>query len=724
MARPRRVLLVCALLACAAVAPASAQAEISAVFGGEVPCAAQPSGVRFCGSTEPRSTAKSFDGTPIDVNVAFPAGGDGPFPTIMIFHGYGGSKMGLTAMQPWLDRGYATFSMTDRGFHESCGTAAARAADPSGCANGYIHLMDTRVEVRDAQYLAGRLVDEGRLDPNKLGAVGGSYGGGMSMALAALRNRVMMPDGSLVPWTSPGGIPMSLAAAAPNIPWTDLAASLVPNGSTLDYVSDAPYKGRIGVEKQSLILGLYLAGCTAGYCAPAGLDPSADLTGWKTLLDAGEPYDTPAGEALVAEVTAHHSSYYIDHSQPPAPLLISSGFTDDLFPADEALRFYNRTRSQYNVREAPMSLFFGDFGHPRAQNKTDVTNLLEQRILGWMDFYIRGQGAQPFEGVEAMTFTCPKSAPSGGPFRAADWARIAPGEIRFRSERTRTIQPGSGLSGSAFDPAFGSGACATVPAADDPAGATYRLPAAPKGGFTLMGSPTVIADFRETDPNSQVAARLLDVAPDETETLVARGLWRPAVGTKAIRQVFQLHADGYRFEAGHVAKIELIAADTPYGRASNGQQPIAVSNLEARLPVLERPGTARGFVGAPAQKFLPKGYELAEDFNRLPNPGAKPEHRVRLRGSRLLLRIRCPNAWDSCNQGRIVVHGAHKSSKRVAGKARFAHIGGGKPKVVAVHLRRWELRALKRRSHSRPTVRITVRTAERAEPVIVARKVR
>ena len=39
---------------------------------------------------------------------------------------------------------------------------------------------------------------------------------------------------------------MQIAAAAPNIPWTDLAYSLAPNGSTLDYVADAPYQGRPG----------------------------------------------------------------------------------------------------------------------------------------------------------------------------------------------------------------------------------------------------------------------------------------------------------------------------------------------------------------------------------------------------------------------------------------------------------------------------------------------
>lgn len=719
-----QLLLLCALVACGTFAPAAAEAEIAGVFGGEVGCAKQPDGVRFCGSTAPRSTAKSFDGAPIDVNVAFPSGGDGPYPTIMMFHGYGGSKLGLSSMREWLDRGYATFSMTDRGFHESCGSAESRAADPAGCANGYIHLMDDRWEVRDAQYLAGRLVDEGRVLPTKLGAVGASYGGGMSMALAALRNRTMLPDGSLVPWTSPDGVPMALAAAAPNVPWSDLAASLAPNGSTLDYVADAPYLGRIGVEKQSLITGLYVNGCTAGFCAPAGVDPTADLSGWKALLDGGEPYDgSPAAAALVAEVTAHHSSYYIDHSIPPAPLLISNGFTDDLFPVDEALRFYNRTRGQYGEELAPLSLFFGDFGHPRAQNKADALALLDQRQQAWLDYYVKGEGPKPFQGVEATTFTCPKSAPSGGPYTAPDWASIAPGELRMRSERKRTIQPDSGQSGAAFDPAFGGGACATASSSDDPGAATYRFPRAPTGGFTLMGSPTVIAEFRETDPSSQVAARLLDVGPDETETLVARGLWRPVVGSNPVRQVFQMHADGYHFEAGHIAKIELIASDSPYGRASNGQQPITVSNVEIRLPVLERPGSAQGFVKAPAPKIVPKGYQLAPDFKDRGQPGARPLGPARMKGGRLLLRVRCPKAWIACNRGVIRVHGLGRASKRLAAIGRFRRIGGGRTATVSLRLRGWARRYVGTGGHRR-RLRVSVKTAERSSPVTVGRSVR
>ncbi len=349
-----RTIVVLAAACCALAAPQAASGAIGSVLGGDVGCNVQEDGVRFCGSSNPRSTTKSFDGVPIDVNVAFPperAGAvDGNYPLIMIFHGYGGGKLGLSAMRPFLERGFATFSMTNRGFRESCGSAASRAADPSGCERGYVRLIDNRYEVRDAQEFAAELADEGLIDPQRIGATGGSYGGGMSMALAALRDRKVLEDGSLVPWTSPAGKAMRIAAAAANIPWTDLAYSLTPNGSTLDYVADASYEGRIGVMKESFTNGLYLSGLAApGYYAPEGSDPSADITGWRNLLLAGEPYGA-AGQAVVDEITTHHSSYYIDDSTKPAPLLISNGFTDDLFPADEAIRFYNRTRTNYPGR--------------------------------------------------------------------------------------------------------------------------------------------------------------------------------------------------------------------------------------------------------------------------------------------------------------------------------------------------------------------------------------
>jgi hypothetical protein len=137
-----------------------------------------------------------------------------------------------------------------------------------------------------------------------------------------------------------------------------------------------------------------------------------------------------------------------------------------------------------------------------------------------------------------------------------------------------------------------------------------------------MGSPTVIADFTLPGRTSQVAAGLLDVDPGGTETLVARGLWRPATGGPT-RQVFQLHPNGWTFAAGHVPKLELLAADAHgaplenYGRPSNDQQPVTVSRLKLRLPVVERPGAYGGLVRRAAPKLVPAGSRLAADFAAL-----------------------------------------------------------------------------------------------------------
>ena len=112
-----------------------------------------------------------------------------------------------------------------------------------------------------------------------------------------------------------------------------------------------------------------------------------------------------------------------------------------------------------------------------------------------------------------------------------------------------------------------------------------------------MGSPTIVADILSLGPTSQVAARLLDVDPvSGNQILVARGLYRAEIRPDtASCQVFQLHPNGWEFKEGHIIKLELLPADQPYGRNSNGQLPVTVSNLRLRLPVLNEPG---GIVGS------------------------------------------------------------------------------------------------------------------------------
>jgi hypothetical protein len=186
-----------------------------------------------------------------------------------------------------------------------------------------------------------------------------------------------------------------------------------------------PIGGGSGSEA-GLVGGLYFSGSAApGFYAPVGTDPTADITGWRNAIEAGEPYGAQS-QAILDEITQHHSSYYIDHSIAPAPMLMSSGFTDDLFPASETIRYYNRTRTQYP--DAHLALFFGDFRHPRAQNKADVTRGPGRR-RGRLDGLLRPghRGAAARAGVTSYTLTCPDTAHSGGLSVADNWSRATPG---------------------------------------------------------------------------------------------------------------------------------------------------------------------------------------------------------------------------------------------------------------------------------------------------------
>lgn len=700
----------------------SARADFPTVYGGDVTCSAQAASgeVRLCGGE-----TTTWDGiTQIDVNVVLPpapsAGDDGPYPLIGVFHGWGGHKIGLedARLRDWAERGYAVFSMSDRGWGESCGAMDPdRLLEPLACAAGYNHLMDTRYEVRDAQFLISVLADEGVAEPKKIGATGVSYGGGMSMALAALRDRTMLADGSLVPWKSPAGTAMDLAAAVPQWPWSDLAYSLMPNGSTLDYAADSPYRGAdgsapIGVEKASYVTGLYGLGLASSNYAPPGTDAGADLTGWYTLINAGEPYDSnPLANSIVAEIAAHHSSYYIDHSRPPAPLLIQSGWNDDLFPVDEGVRFYNRTRAQYPGD--PISLFLMDDGHARSQNKPADEALFLTRLNGWFDHYLKGAGAAPTSSAEALTTTCGGS--SEGPFKAGDWQSISPGEIRFGGNAAQTVLAGAGdpSIGAAFDPIAGSGACATAAGADQAGTANYRL-AVPAPGFTLLGSPTVIADLGVTGTDSALAARLLDVGPDGKERLVARGLLRPGDGGEDV--VFQLHPQGYRFAGGDTVKLELLPADAPYSRPSNLQAPITVSNLELRLPVREQPGGLGGLVQTPA----PPG-RVAEPQAGGNGPigtaGLAGKLRAGIRAVRAPLRC----AGGACS-GQLVL----RARKRVVARDAYS-LRDGSREGVPIELTKAGKRLLRsQRRHGKRSLRIRVQLTDagRPAPVGLTRRLR
>jgi len=751
------------VIATLALAGAANAAPINSVFNGKLPCTVNSSTqVRECsgpggGPDDPvvtnnafERTVPSWDGTPIDVNVAFPDPGefgDGPYPLVMYFHGFGGGKEGFGGdLKRFTDRGMAAFSMTERGFKFSCGKKNAIKTliqpDPDGygagaCNAGYIHLMDNRYEVRDAQYFAGLLADEGLVIPDRIASVGASYGGTKSMALATLRNRIMLPDGSLAPWKSPNNKQMEIAVAAPIVPPTDFGYSLVPNGTTLDYTVKNDYGPRnsdgtfapgvkFGVMKAGIINGLFGAGDNfSGDFPDLGFTPTAnwDVRAWKDMMSAGEPYGTGPNAAtaslMLNEITAYHSSYYLDSSVAPAPLIIAEGFADDLFPVDEALRFYNKAKTERP--NSNIGLLFADIGHPRAplsgpasQGRDEDKELGFQRVEQWFDYYLNGNGTKPESGVEIKTQVCPYSKPSGGPYKASSWAKLTPGEIRLSSTKTRTIEADGGDQAVASKFIDLLDACTQAKDTTEPGVIQLDFPVTPKGGFTLAGSPTVTADISVANgPESQVAARLLEVKSGK-ERLISRGVYRPDASG---RQVFQLHGNGYHFEPGTVARIQLLPRDGhtnpaegvfDYVRPSNNQQDVTVRNLDVRLPVLQKPGSLGGLVRKPLAKPVPAGRGLMVDYRSIGsvtlNGTSSGTGSGSAAGKTLTLKVTCDKA-SLCSAGQITVKGKGKLKGLIA-KDKAPAMMQGASKTVKLNLTGNARKALKRLKKGSATVQI------------------
>lgn len=593
-------------------------------------CVTQPDRVRFCAGNGTTDRVPSWDGTPLDVDVTLPPTGPGPFPTIVMLHGWGNTKTAFESTDPrgngynagagtylpvtynynndfYARRGYAVLTYTARGKGKSCGGGGAPQAQlqTGACSDGYIRLADQRYEIRDTQYLLGLLVDQGFAKPGALGVTGISYGGGQSLQLAYLKDRIrcsgrVLPgdpcngkrSGDFLRWTSPDGVPLSITAAHPRWFWSDLVSSLLPNGRYLDFDPRTGGLSRtpIGVEIATFLNGLLATGSAGGFYVPPQPPGSPespwDLTTYGLVFNAGEPYGEQA-RTIVDEITSYHQAFGIPLTSPPAALLLENGWNDELFPVAEALRVYNDLRTRQP--DADVELLLGDVGHSKGSNKERANLAFNEQTASFFDQRLKGQGRTASAGtVTAFTTTCPATVPDGGPHVATSWDALHPGAVSLGTAAAQTITAPGGepTAGAQLDPIATSNGCKTVPAVTSPGTAVYTLASS---GFTLLGLPTLTTTITATGIGGQLSARLWDVAPDGQQRLVTRGVYRLLDNQTGVI-TFQLHGNGYRFATGNTVKLELLGADSPYYRPSNSPFSVTVVDTRISLPVLEAPG--------------------------------------------------------------------------------------------------------------------------------------
>ena len=242
---------------------------------------------------EPNSTA------PVEICYSLfrPAGADRRHrvPMVMHSHGWGGSRTTDPAsFQKWLDAGYGVLSFDQRGFGESGGQA---------------HVESPAYEGHDVRRLIALIAGlpwvrkDGKGDP-RLGAIGGSYGGGYQFlaAFESLRTK---------------GKPV-FDALAPEITWFDLSQSLAPEG----------------VVRTEWALALSAAALVSDSLPP---------TVYKALVEGAATGTWPDGsipgtEDMVSFFAKNGPKWHVDHGRRlDIPVLFGQGTTDSLFNLQQGL---------------------------------------------------------------------------------------------------------------------------------------------------------------------------------------------------------------------------------------------------------------------------------------------------------------------------------------------------------------------------------------------------
>ncbi len=617
----RRLCWVALCVAAVLAMPSVAAASGPQPFGHA--CTVESSGVRFCPTPVPTQSSDqrvpSWDGAPLQVDVTLPATGAGPWPTIVMLPGYGGSD-GVSweasgsssggnegadfSNAGFAEQGYAVVTMNFRGVGYSCGPPYAgsvtndvwRTADTAACRNVSFEFADQRYDARDVQWVLGRLVDQGIAKAGALGVIGESLGSLVTNELALLYNRIRLLNGGFARWTSPNGVPLHIGAAYPIWALSTLMDAVAPNGRFLSSEAGTAVNDYDPVGAIKLSVPMSLAGEAPEAVKTIPPNPGGfNLLSDTVYAELAAP-DGPGSAALVHEIRNYHQSLGMSIGSGVAPILMQDGWDDLLVNgATQALRLVD-----YLKRTAPrakVALQLADVGHPLAANKPADLAPLDSQATAFFAHYLEGAPGGPAPGsVTAYASTCPAGAGSAGPYVASGMAALDPGAVRFSSPASQTVRPGGDPSiGVALDPILNTGTqaelandpqCEAFEAINWPGTAVYTQPVTQT--FTMLGLPTMRLHIAATGSDGQLNARLWDVAPDGTETYVSRGTYA-LTDNQTGTITWQMWGGGHTFQKGHTIRVELLAQDVPLERPAPRPFAVNVSGFTIELPSHEPP---------------------------------------------------------------------------------------------------------------------------------------
>ncbi|PJN13517.1 peptidase S15 [Streptomyces sp. CB01635] len=535
----------------------------------------------------------------VDADLYRPAGVDAAHtaPAVLATNGFGGSKSdGSTDAigKAFAARGYVGLVYSGLGFGKSgCLVSLDDPRIDGAAASGLVDFL-AGTRAADDGTKADYVTEDGKGDP-RVGMIGGSYGGAIQLATAAVDHRV--------------------DALVPMITWNDLAYSLDPN--------NAADRSVPGSFKWQWTNGFYLIGEGQPLLEPS-LDPSRinKLTCLHFVTDACETISTLNSGRYPSDKTGPMLDYARSVSpvsylkRVKAPTLLVQGQSDSLFNLNEAQATYGTLKAQGTTTK----MIWQSWGHSGgltdpasgelnlAQGNLE-TSYVGKRILAWFDRYLQHKKDVDTGPAFAyyrdwitdpdQTYATAQSVPSpsrklylSGDGKLVDnRAKVARGSREYANWLIPTSHSESSLAGliGLPDPAPRDTAGTYLGWTSEPLTSTTDVVGSPKATLKVVSPKTERVQNSDDAADKLVLfAKLYDIAPDGSKTLVHR-LVAP-VRVPDVTRSFTVSLPGivHRYETGHRLQFVIAASDDAYS-GNKGIKPVTVTSAPEDTGVLELP---------------------------------------------------------------------------------------------------------------------------------------
>lgn len=537
-------------------------------------------------------------------------------PAILTTNGFGGSKDDQAGLGRYFaSNGYVVLSYSGLGFGGSGCKITLDDPDIDGEAAsdlvGYLG-GDAGVAYLDAEHTQpAPVLDVVRLDPRdhdgvrrshdpRVGMIGGSYGGQIQFAAAAVDARV--------------------DTIVPMITWNDLSYSLSPNNTAR---STGVSTTTPGAAKLFWAAGFSAEGVRDGM-EGAQADPDR-LLGCPNFADWVCPGLAFAGTTGFVDdaTTGHlrHASVASYLSRIDIPVLLAQGQSDTLFNLNEAVATYQALKAQGTT----VKMIWHSWGHSNGTpapgeislaNPQPATQYETARVVAWFDRYLKNldvdTGASfayfrdwvSYTGNAAPAYGEAKSFPVGSPRtwylagnRLSEVKPLVGGSQTFLTPAAgapTSINPVDAVGGFLPEPLPEKDLDGTF-AAWNTAELTQPVAVVGSPSLTVKVEAPVSAVSQAAGPTGMLVlfVRLQDVAPDGTVTDI-RQLTAPVRVPDVTRPfTVTLPAIVHRFAAGHQVRLVVAGGSVNY-RGGQLANPVTIAGGSGQTLTLPVVGPAVG----------------------------------------------------------------------------------------------------------------------------------